>query len=125
MDEGQFNIFMEGFTNAMHALAGGHGHAHHPAPKISLKILIYKRKPKENVMVWLLQVQNLFRAQGIEENASKIYYAATELEGPSLYWYLNKVQVTGDNAAFDNWNEFMVQLRAAFQPPNYQQHLRQ
>ena len=94
-------------------------------PKISLKISIYKEKLKENVMVWLLQVQNLFRAQGIEENASKIYYAATGLEGPSLYWYLNKVQVAGDNAAFNDWNEFMVQLRAAFQPPNYQQHLRQ
>ena len=75
--------------------------------------------------VWLLQVQNLFCAQGIEEDASKIYYAATGLEGPSLYWYLNKIQVAGDNAVFDNWNDFMVQLRAAFQPPNYQQHLRQ
>ena len=119
MDEGQFAAFMEGFTNTIYALTGEHGHAHYPAPKISLKIPIYKGKLKENVMVWLLQVQNLFCAQGIEEDASKIYYAATGLEGPSLYWYLNKVQITGDNAAFNNWNDFMVQLRAAFQPPNY------
>ena len=124
MDEGQFNTFMDGITNALHALAGEHGPAHHPTPKISLKIPIYKGKLKENVMVWLLQIQNLFRAQGIEEDAFKIYYAATGLEGPSLYWYLNKVQVAGDNAAFNDWNGFMVQQRAAFQPPNYQQHLR-
>ena len=53
MDEGQFNTFMDGITNALHALAGEHGSAHHPAPKIS----IYKGEPKENVMVWLLQVK--------------------------------------------------------------------
>jgi len=33
MDKGQFAAFMEGFTNAMHALTAGHGHVHHPDQK--------------------------------------------------------------------------------------------
>src|SRR5271170_8084715 len=122
MNAQQFATFMQGFTNAMTAFTAAAAALATPSPgptppKISVKILTYKGESKENVVVWLLQVRNLFRAQGINDNATRIYYAASELEGAALYWYINKIQVAGNNAAFTGWNDFMNQLKGAFQPP--------
>ena len=47
------------------------------------------------------------------------------MQGAALHWYLNKVQATPNNQQiFTSCDDFMTQLRAAFKPPNYQQHLR-
>src|SRR5437016_1448138 len=94
-------------------------------PKIAIKILSYKEDTSENVLSWLLQTRNIFRAQGINDGTTRIYYATTGLQGAALYWYLNKVQATQQNQqTFTRWNDFMTQIRATFESPNYQQHLR-
>src|SRR5271155_4397235 len=97
-------------------------------PKISVRIPTFKGAPKDNVMTWMLQVQNLFNAQGIEDEQKKIYYAATGFEEAALHWYLNNVataKAEKEEHAFVDWANFAIQLRHAFHPPNYQQYLRQ
>ena len=93
--------------------------------RISVKIPSYKGEPKENVVAWLLQVQTIFQAQGINGDTTQINYAATGLEAAALHWYLNRVMAAGDQAPFANWDAFATAIRQAFQPPNYQHHLRQ
>jgi len=93
--------------------------------RISVKIPSYKGEPKENVVAWLLQVQTIFQAQGINGDTTQINYAATGLEAAALHWYLNRVMAAGDQAPFANWNAFATAIRQAFQPLNYQHHLRQ
>jgi hypothetical protein len=135
MDAEQFAQFLAGFnaavTNSITAAvqqAQGQQGQNNPAPhtpKIFVKFPTYKGDPSENVLAWLLQVRTIFRAQGINDGAIRIYYAATGLQGSALHWYLNKVQTTLPNQqTFTGWDDFMAQLRAAFEPPNYQQHLR-
>ena len=127
MDNQQFTAFITTFQAGMTALVPAPV-AHTPTPKISVKIPAFKGAPKENIMTWMLQVQNLFAAQGIVDEQKKICYAATGFEDAALHWYLNKVAAAndaGEDHAFDDWAEFATSLRQAFQPPNYQQHLRQ
>ena len=69
----------------------GQGQANPATPKIAIKILSYKGDPSENVYSWLLQTWNIFWAQGINDGPTRIYYAATGLQGAALHWYLNKV----------------------------------
>ena len=38
---------------------------------------------------------------------------------------MNNVATAGNEAAFDDWEDFATTLRAAFQPPNYEQYVRQ
>jgi Retrotransposon gag protein. len=128
MDAQQFNAFMVAFQNGMAAMVPAAPAAHTPSPKISVRIPMFKGAPKENIITWMLQVQNLFAAQGIEDEQKKICYAATGFEDAALHWYLNKVATANaahEDHAFDEWKDFATNLRQAFQPPNYQQHLRQ
>src|SRR6266487_1627856 len=107
---GQFAQLVQSQAELMDALAtqhkAGSSKGKQPAtdmphhPKISVKIPVYKGEPKENVLVWLLQVQNLFNAQGINDERTKIYYAVTGFEEGALHWYLNKIQNAGDEFAF-------------------------
>src|SRR5271154_1567647 len=121
MDAGQFDAFMAAFQNGMAALV-----TPPPAnnnPKISVRIPTFKGAPKDNVMTWMLQVQNLFNAQGVEDDDKKIYYAATGFEDAALHWYLNKVAAANNEEeehVFVDWTAFTTALREAFQPPNYQ-----
>jgi hypothetical protein len=82
MDAGQFDAFMAAFQNGMTALVPA---VHQPSPKISIRIPTFKDTPKDNIMTWMLQVQNLFNAQGIEDDYKKIYYAATGFEDAALH----------------------------------------
>jgi hypothetical protein len=84
MNNKQFAAFMTAFQQGMTALI--------PAPnnntnsKISVKIPTFKGAPKNNVMTWMLQVQNLFKAQGIEEDDKKnlLCYNRIRRRCPSL-----------------------------------------
>ena len=71
-------------------------------PKISVKIPTFREVPKKNVILWMLQVQNLFKVQGIDNELTQIYYATTGFEGAAFYWYLNRVAATGNQVAFAN-----------------------
>jgi len=95
-------------------------------PKIPVKIPIYKGEPNENVLVWLLRIESIFAAQNVTNNEAKINYASTGLEDAAFHWYLNKLKanVNNINPTFANFDTFAQELRNAFQPPNYQQHLR-
>jgi hypothetical protein len=118
MDADQFTAFMDTFQAGMAALVPA---GHNNNPKISVKIPTFKGAPRDNVMTWMLQVQNLFMAQGIEDAQKKIHYAATGFEDAALHWYLNRVAAAAaadeNEPAFNGWVEFATQLRQAFQPP--------
>jgi len=94
-------------------------------PRISVKLPVYKEEPKENILVWLLQIQNVLETQGITADEAKIQYAATALEDGALQWYLNKIKATQGHTPYDSWDAFVAAIQSAFQPPNYQQYLRQ
>ena len=103
MDAGQFNAFMTAFQDGMAALVTPPPANNNNNLKISIKIPTFKGAPKDNVMTWMLQVQNLFNAQGVEDDQKKIYYAATGFEEAALHWYLNKVAAA---KALDEENAF-------------------
>ena len=128
MDAKQFNQFIQAFQNAIVAAIQATLQAQVPpqqqanrlaTPKISVKIPTYRGDPKENVMIWLLQVQNLFMAQNLEDEGTQIHYATSGFEGVALYWFLNKVTAAGEEVAFDTWENFARELQGAFQPPNF------
>ena len=128
MDGQQFNAFIAAFQANMAAMVAAipaPAAPGAPTPKISVKIPTFKGAPKENVMLWMLQVLNLFNAQGIVDEQTRIHYAATGFEGAALHWYLNLVAAAGNNAAFADWTAFATALRTAFQPPNFEQYIRQ
>ena len=87
MDAQQFAAFIAAFQANMANLTAAipAPAAHVPTPKISVKIPTFKGAPKENVMLWMLQVQNLFNAQGIVDEQTRIHYAATGFEGAALH----------------------------------------
>lgn len=93
--------------------------------KISVQIPTFRGEPKENVVAWLLQMQTIFRAQGITNEPTQVNYATTGLKDAALHWYLNKVVANNNVPPYDTWLNFANAMRAAFQPPNYQQYLRQ
>jgi len=131
MDAQQFAQFMQGFQTTITQAIQAVGQQNPPqpqaapaaTPKIAVKIPPFRGDPKENVAIWLLQVQNIFYTQEITEEGSRIYYAATGFEGAALHWFMNRVVAAGNAPAFADWNTFALALCIAFQPPNYQQHL--
>src|SRR3979490_667621 len=126
MDNAQFNTFIAAFQANMAAVVAAIPAAPGaPTPKISVKIPTFKGAPKENIMLWMLQVQNLFNAQGIVNEQTRIHYAATGFEGAALHWYLNLIAAAGNNAVFADWTTFATALRTAFQPLNFEQYIRQ
>src|SRR5271170_4638452 len=127
MDNRQFNAFIAAFQTNMAAVVAAIPPApvpEAPTPKISVKIPTFKEAPKENVMLWMLQVLNLFNAQGIVNKQTRIHYAATGFEGTALHWYLNLVAAAENNAIFVDWTAFANALRTAFQLPNFEQYIR-
>jgi len=94
-------------------------------PKISVQIPPFKGESKENVVAWLLQAQNVLRTQGITDEAIQVNYATTGLKDAALHWYLNKVVGNNNTPPYTTWTAFATAVRTAFQPPNFQQYLRQ
>ena len=119
MNDQQFTDFMNAFTDAMKAMKPAPTTTTQ-APKISVHLPTFRGEPQENASNWLLQVRNIFRAQAINDAPTRIYYAGTGLQGAALHWYLQKTTIAN---AFTSWDDFANQLRAAFEPPHYQQHL--
>ena len=115
MDVQQFTDFMTIFTDAINAMKPVPAPANH-TPKISIHLLTFRGEPQENATSWLLQVRNIFCAQGINDSPTRIYYAGTGLQGAALHWYLQKSTISD---AFTDWNDFTNQLRGAFEPPHY------
>src|SRR5271168_3146900 len=127
MDGAQFNAFIATFQINMAAMVTAIPAAPAPGaptPKISVKIPTFKGAPKENVMLWILQVLNLFNAQGIINEQTRIHYAATGFERAALHWYLNLVTAARNTATFADWTVFANALRTAFQSPNFEQYIR-
>ena len=129
MDAEQFQTFLQTLTAGLAGIAGPQNNNNQGnVARIAVKIPSYKGTPEENVMTWMLQVQNIFAAQKIEDEQLRIHYAATGFEGAALHWYLNRVQAANtakQQHVFTDWATFANALRTAFQPPNHQQYLRQ
>src|SRR4051812_30699407 len=92
--------------------------------RLNAKLPIYKGEPGENIMMWTLQVNSVFQAQGITAPQQQIAYAATALEDSALHWYLNQCQQNGGNVPWTAWTDLVTALKQAFQPPHYQAYLR-
>ena len=136
MDTNQFQQFIDALANTMadvvneikkdkgKGVASGSGSSSSTdaAPKISLRIPIFKGEPGENVEVWLRQTKNIMRAQNMKDKGQMIHYAATGFEGVALNWFVNKIKDT-TTPIFTSWDDFKKELKTAFQPPNYQQYL--
>ena len=62
---------------------GAEDSIHNPAnkPKISVKLPTYSGELNENIFLWCKQLQTVFKAQGIEDAETEIYYASTVLTG--------------------------------------------
>jgi len=101
------------------------GNASTSTAKIAVQIPAFRGEPKENVVAWLLQVLTIFRAQGITNESMQVNYATTGLKDAALHWYLNKVVGNNNVPPYNTWMEFANAMKVAFQPPNYQQYLRQ
>lgn len=101
------------------------GNAPTPTAKIAVQIPAFRGEPKENVVAWLLQVLTIFRAQGVTDEPMQVNYATTGLKDAALHWYLNKVVGNNNVPPYTTWIAFANAMKAAFQPPNYQQYLRQ
>ena len=54
-----------------------------------------------------------------------IHYAATAFKDTALHWFTNKIKDAGNTPAFVSWNDFSKKIKDSFQPPHYQQYLRQ
>jgi len=127
---GDINALILAIGNLVTAMANPSiapaGPAAPPAPpKISVHIPIFKGDPQENVVAWTLQVVTIFAAQGIVDNATKVYYASTGLKEAALHWYLNKTLENNGQPPYNNFDVFSAAIKAAFQPPNFQSYLRQ
>ena len=92
-------------------------------PKISVQIPPFTGESKENVVAWLLQVQNVMVTQGITTETAQINYATTGFRDAALHWYLNKVVANNNTPPYTDWDAFATAVRTAFQPPNFQQYL--
>jgi hypothetical protein len=92
-------------------------------PHISVKLSVYKGELKENILVWLLQIQNILEMQRIITEEAKIQYATTTLEDGALQWYLNKIKATQGHTPYNSWDAFVTAIQSTFQLPNYQQYL--
>ena len=54
-------------------------------PRIAVQIPIFKGEPRENVSAWLMQVETIFAAQGIDDAATRCYYASTGMKEAALH----------------------------------------
>ena len=136
MDPNQFQQFMDAFANTMVDVvkeikkekgkgivsSSGSLSSTDAAPKILLRIPIFKEEPGENVEVWLRQTKNIMRAQNMKDEGQMIHSAATGFEGAALHWFVNKIKDT-TTPIFTSWDDFKKELKTAFQLPHYQQYL--
>lgn len=128
MDTTQFNqliMALGQLTNQLGKPQGGNVPATAP-PRIAVQIPIFKGEPRENVAAWLMQVGTIFAAQGIDDTATRCYYASTGMKEAALHWYLARMTEHGNNTGvpWGNWNDFKTAVQTTFQPPNYQSYLR-
>ncbi|CAG8458025.1 12854_t:CDS:2 [Cetraspora pellucida] len=61
------------------------------AKGLTVQLLVFYGKEKENVATWLLQVDLLYKAYKIEDE-KRLQYIITGLKDAALQWYFNKVQ---------------------------------
>jgi hypothetical protein len=76
---------------------------------------------KENVVTWMVALDEIFQSQQMTDSSEKISTAASLLDGPALQWYVNLRQ---RHERPDSWDEFKILLKNAFQPADFQEHLR-
>lgn len=94
------------------------------APRHMNQIPLFHGRINESVCTWQLQLENLFVIQGITDGAIKIRYAVMGFKDAALSWWLQKKISAGNNEPYNGWATFIAGLKTAFQPANFQQHLR-
>ena len=95
-----------------------------PTPKINVKLPTYSGNPGENIWMWALQTKSIFMSQGITDEFTRICYAVTALTDGAQHWFQNQCTANQGKCPWSTWDEFVQAIQKAFQPPNYQQYLR-
>ena len=130
MDDPKDQAMMEFFTNLSTAIArqtdvnerilrhqGGSG--------LHMNLPHFHGKAGENVSIWLFQCDEVFVAKGMNDNRQRMHHLAGCLHDAALHWYQQAcLQGTDGYLPFEDWEEFVLEIKKAFQPPNNQQVLR-
>ncbi|CAF3332561.1 unnamed protein product [Rotaria socialis] len=89
--------------------------------KINVKPKEYNGTSEENVITWLIALEEIMKNRCIIDD-EKISLAASLLGGTALQWFANlKLKNQGPSP----WNEFKNKLKSKFQPIDFQENLRQ
>ena len=93
------------------------------ASTLPVQLPFFHGRANENVQTWLFQLSQIFRAKGINSGQS-IHYVAACLKEAALHWYQNQFGEPGSIHPFRDFDIFAQRIKAAFEPPHYQQILR-
>lgn len=86
---------------------------------------IYSGTTKENIGVWLFQLEGYFKLKKVPDT-DRLSYMPSLLGGHALLWFQNACNLISskDRPLFESWTAFVEELRQQFQPANHQQLLR-
>lgn len=85
----------------------------------------YSGSPKENLQLYLFQLESYFRLKGIHD-LERLHYMPSLLTGHALLWFHTSCVAIQDKQrnSFSSWTSFISELRQQFLPENQQQLLR-
>lgn len=94
-------------------------------PHPPMQIPSFYGKINESVVSWFMQIENMFILNNITDGAIQIRYAVMGFKDAALSWWLQqKISAGSNQEPYNTWDSFKVGLKSAFQPANFQQHLR-
>jgi hypothetical protein len=94
-----------------------------PISKINIKPKEYNGTTSENVVTWLISLEEVMtNCLSSDNDNERISLAASLLGGTALQWFVN---LTLKQLRPSSWTEFKDQLILQFQPPDFQENLRQ
>jgi hypothetical protein len=94
-----------------------------PINKINIKPKEYNGTTGENVVTWLISLEEVMtNCLSSDNDNERISLAASLLGGTALQWFVN---LTLKHQRPSSWTEFKDQLIFQFQPVDFQENLRQ
>lgn len=109
----------------LETLVAKHASSQQPTSSLSVQPPKFHGSPRENILTWLFQVENIFQAKRVTDS-DRLLYVSSLLADSALMWYQNLFQAIaeGSHPPLRSWAQFVLLIRTAFQPPNQQLQLR-